>query len=192
MEPTGGDKPIPRQRTGKFSRPLTPRMIAAIEMYATAAAATKHEAARAVGLSPASFYVRSTVDPRINEAIDERRDQITRRAVDMSALLRKLSEKAINKMDELMDTSKSEDIQLRAAIQLADRGPETSKIQRHQVMTMSLEGKDAQAIAEALVKSAQVRHEHVEAASGDFVRIKEQTLGEIPNGSEQPSNGSDS
>lgn len=96
-------------------------------------------------------------------------EDLDERSIDMSVLLDRLSLKALKRVEDLMDESESETIQLTAARDLLDRGPRTSKVQRHQVMAMTLDGRDAQQIASALVEAAQARQEF-SAASGNYIR----------------------
>ena len=63
-----------------------------------------------------------------------------------------LGRKAVQKLAHLMEWSGQEAIQLRAAIDLADRSPETQKVQKHQVESFSLSGKDAKEIAVEVIK----------------------------------------
>lgn len=146
-------------------------MRTAIRLYETGAAKTKKEASTLAGLDPSTFTVNTyRVPGQVQPEQDRVRAMLDEKAVDMSVLLNALGMKAIERIHDLMEGSPDHKIQLRAAIDLADRAPQTSKVQRHQVTALTLDGKDAAAIAEALVAAARVREEYSISATGDFVR----------------------
>lgn len=94
---------------------------------------------------------------------------ITKQAVDLSVLIQKLSEKALARMEQLMEGAGKEEIQFRAAQDLLDRNPETSKTHKIQSMGLSLSGQDVQALVKAMTSSAGMKEEFAEAATGDYV-----------------------
>jgi hypothetical protein len=93
--------------------------------------------------------------------------QIREKVVDVSVLIERLSERAIGKLGSLMMAAQSEVVQFQAARDLADRGLRTAKIQRHQVETLTLNGRDAKEIADAIVAAAKLRAQAAE--HGDLV-----------------------
>jgi excinuclease UvrABC nuclease subunit len=86
--------------------------------------------------------------------------------VDMGKVLHLLSVRAVAKLEETMESASNETLRFKAAQDLADRGPQTSKVQRHQVETWSMSSDDAKAIADAMVESAQIRQQHAKFAEG--------------------------
>ena len=70
-----------------------------------------------------------------------------------------------------MQSAESERVQLDAAKDLADRGTETSKIQKHQIESWTLGKADAAAMAAALVESARIRQENERLRTHDFIKI---------------------
>ena len=70
-----------------------------------------------------------------------------------------------------MDRAEKEEVQLRAAIDLADRGSKTAKITKLQAEPFKLDDNAAQMLADALVASATARQRHVEAASGNYIKV---------------------
>lgn len=161
-------------RLGYKDRPLSPRMKLALRLYNTGAARTKGEAAQLAGLAKGSFYV-MTSPAAGNEAAsnlsNEMDELLQDQAINVTVLMEKLSEKAIRKIGKLMDSAGKEEVQLRAAMELADRGSRTAKIHKQQNMLPTLDDVSAKTLAAALVESASARQRHIAAASGDYVRV---------------------
>lgn len=167
-----------------LKKPFSPRVRLAHTLYATGAVRTKKEAAAVVGLAPQYLYmIRGQHTEEVQETIDTAQYQIAQRATDMSAALDFYSRRAVDKIAQLMDTAAKEDVQLRAAQDLADRGPHTAKIQRHAIANLTMSAEDAKAIAAAMVESASVREQTEDVVSGSYVKIKLHGMdGEVPNG----------
>lgn len=124
---------------------LSPRARLAARLLASGAASTKAEAARAVGLSV--FPSEASVEA---ERLTARIDDTT---VATSVLLRQLGREGLLTIAEIMRNGTSETNKLIAARDLADRGPETSKVQRHSVMTANLSSEDIRSLVAALTVS---------------------------------------
>lgn len=97
----------------------------------------------------------------------------------MSKVLSLLGREAVGKLRGLMD-SNSEMIQLKAAQDLADRSPETSKTIKHEVASITISGQDAKEMAEALVESARSREKFSHLAAEDFVQVEMEQGKELP------------
>lgn len=154
---------------------LTPRVKHACRLYASAAVATKKEAAEAVGLNPTYFNVitqpgHKKAMPEAIELIDEIQQRIEDKTVDLSAVVAEVSREALTTVRKLMKDSHNEAIKLKAASDILDRNPETSKTQKIQASSFSLSGEDAKQLAAALVLSAKVQQQ-VPPVTGDFVQI---------------------
>ncbi len=151
-------------------RDLRPRTRAALRLYATGATKSIAEAARAVGASPASVYVaHCTIDGQaIVNGVDK---SVEEKTIDMAALLKKLGQKAVLKIETLMNTAGSENIQLAAARDLADRSPETSKVQKIQVEPFTLDPDAGKALAAALVEAAMVKGKFADQSKQDLIKI---------------------
>lgn len=148
-------------------RKATPRAKLAARLYATGAAKTKSEAAKMAGLSPSYLYVLSCRSgseevKRIMSDVDE---MIQDETIATSVIIRELGRKAIGHIARSM-TSDNEHVALKAAIDLADRSPETSKTQKIQVESFSLDGKDVEALTRAMLEAANVSSRFSEAANG--------------------------
>lgn len=126
---------------------MTPREELAVRLFHTGAAKTKAEAMRAVGIStwPEGADV---MGRKIADALDQR-------FMDTGMLLRVLGREGLETIaDTMRDPGAGPALRLKAAIDLADRGPETSKIQRHTVMSAQFSGDDLRALADAINTSA--------------------------------------
>lgn len=151
---------------------LRPRLKLAARMIAGGIARTQREAAEAVGLSESYLSLAVTRSPVAEELMHSIDRVVEQRIIETSALIRTLSAKAIEKLGDLMTESEREDIQLRAAIDLADRGPETSKIHKHQVESFTLSGRDVKALAEAIALGKASREEYSEVVKDGYDRIQ--------------------
>jgi len=154
---------------------MSPRLKHACRLYASAAVPTKREAAEAVGLNPSYFNVitqpgHAKAMPEAIELIDEIQAKIQDKTVDLSSIIQLVSREAVDEMRALLKESKNEAIRLKAASDILDRNPETSKTQKHQVSSFSLTGEDAKSLAAALVMSARAQ-QAVAPVTGDFIRI---------------------
>lgn len=165
--------PFPQNHNSKYG--LTPRVKHACRLYASAAVSTKKEAAEAVGLNPSYFNVitqpgHAKSMPEAIALIDEIQQKIEDKAVDLSSVVQLVSREALVEVRNLMKDSKNEAIKLKAASDILDRNPETSKTQKIQATSFSLSGEDAKQLAHALVLSAQAAQQ-IAPVTGDFVRI---------------------
>ena len=145
----------------------------AARLYASGVVPTKKAAALALGLKPVSFYQATSKtmgSPLLLDTINNTTQQVAERTVDVGALLARLSVEAIGTIDHIRRNGTSEDIRLKAAIDLADRGPQTSKVQKHQVESFTLDGKDVEAIRRAMVESIQVA-QLTESVAGHFEQV---------------------
>lgn len=156
---------------GVKSTPLT-RLAA--RLYATGAAKTKKDASIQAGLHPS--YLSTITSPKngsdeVLKFMTEVDEILQNRTIDESKLLTSLQRHAIEKIGKLMQYSESDAIQLKAAIDLADRGPNTSKIQKHQISAITVSGRDIAALTQAMVESAKVKEQYAEMAQKDFIKV---------------------
>lgn len=155
---------------------LTPRVKHACRLYASAAVATKKEAAEAVGLNPTYFNVitqpgHKKAMPEAIALIDEIQQRIEDKTVDLSAVVAEVSREALTTVRKLMKDSQNEAIKLKAASDILDRNPETSKTQKIQASSFSLSGEDAKELTNALVMAARAQQSLGAPITGDYVRI---------------------
>lgn len=152
----------------------------AIKLYQSGAVRTKYEAARAASVDPSTLYLLtapSVADPQVKQLTTQVDQLVTDTTVSTKQLVEQLSRKAIQKIGNLMEGAESERVQLDAAKDLADRGSETSKVQKHQVESWSLGADSAKALAAAMVEAAKVRKEYEVLETQDFIRLE----GGLPN-----------
>lgn len=170
-ELTPGNKPS-RWKEKFADRKISPRLRMAAKLYHSGIAKTLGEAAKMASLAPATLYAMNISDNeefnRICTVADKERDIATG---DISLVLQRLGRNALTTIEELRAKSESESIRLKAAIDLADRSPETSKITKLQVASLSMDGKDVESLTKALVEAEHVRAKYAEVATGDFVRV---------------------
>lgn len=96
---------------------------------------------------------------------------INNTALKTNELIEKLSRRAVEVIGTTMEEASSEGLRLKAAIDLADRGSETSKIHKHQVESFTLGAEDARNIAESMVAAAALRAKHTPLRLGDFDKV---------------------
>jgi hypothetical protein len=175
-----------RRITGRMAlaarqvRAPSPRIKLAARLYATGAAPTKKTAAKLAGINPQWFGLMSNHNDATKRVLGDLDLAMQDRSVDMSAVLQGLGRAALVKIKGLMDNAESEGVALRAAVDLADRSPETAKIQKIQDVTPQITGDDAKRIAAALVEAAEVAMRYKDVVQTDFVRVNT----EVPSGQE--------
>lgn len=154
---------------------LSPAMKIALKAKVLGAAKNNKEAAAISGLHPVYIGAMSNT-PLGKGFMAAHEDKVDEKLVETSTLIQLLGREALSKMGGLMRWSQDENIILRAAQDLMDRSQETQKVHRAQIESFSISGKDAQELALAMVESARERSRFVEAAQGDFVKIKDQEV----------------
>jgi hypothetical protein len=150
---------------------LSPRVRMALRMYANGMC-NLTQAAEAMDLNVGALSL-SKNSPVGKAFMQSAHEIIDQNATNTNALIQGLSVRAIQVIGKLMEDSASEKIQLDAAKDLADRGNETSKIQRMQVEAITLGAGDAKMLAEALVRGPRVQEKYAHLATGDFNRIED-------------------
>lgn len=162
-----------------------PRIRHAARLYASGAVKTKQEAAEAVGVNPSYFNIvtqpgHARSKPEIIALMDDIERSIHDKTVSLSSVIENVSREAVSEMRDLLNHSQNEAIRLKAASDILDRNPETSKTQKHQLSSFSLGSEDAKSLAAALVKSAEAQRLYAQAAAGDYVRIPQEADGASP------------
>ena len=149
---------------------FSPRVKLALRLYVHGVCKTQKEAAHAAGLNYNYFH---TVlhTPAGKHYMKTAHQLIEEHANDTNALIAKLSHRAVEVIGTLMEDAGKEDVRLRAAIDLADRGPETAKIQKHQVESFTLANADARALAESILMASQVRANNTSLATENFDKV---------------------
>jgi len=145
-----------------------------MELYESAAVPTKKEAAAAVGLTSVSLgmAMKSPVGQAYTSALS---GQIHDKVVDLSATIERLSARALERVEYLMNYAGKEDVQLRASQDILDRNPVTSKTSRLTVDKLSLNGRDVEALIKAVTQGKGLKETFPDAAAGDFTPAIEPT-----------------
>jgi len=149
---------------------LTPRMRIGLHLYATGTVKTLKEAARVVNCHPVSLQL-AAQSPAGQEVMETAHKIIEDKTLSASQLVQKLSRRMVELEAKIAEDSPNEGLRLKAAQDLLDRNPETSKTQRIQADVLTLDGKDAQAIAAAMVEAARLKAQFADAAVGDYVKV---------------------
>lgn len=106
---------------------------------------------------------------RLVNDLDQR---IEDESVEMSGLLRTLGREALVRVRELSKQSEDLNVAVRAAIDLADRSPETAKIQKIQDVTPRIGRDEAKLLASVLVEAARVNQRFKDEVKDGLVRIE--------------------
>lgn len=152
---------------------VSARVRHAARMVATGIA-NKREAADACGVSPSYFYVASSPKngkEEVLELMDDVEQAMASRTMDTAKAMEIMGREALVFIRGTMLESDNEAIALKAAIDLADRSPDTSKIQKHQVESVHMSAQDAKDLAKALVEGRRVHLQFADAVAGDYVRV---------------------
>src|SRR3569832_1978997 len=106
----------------------TPRVKLATRLYATGVAKTKAAAAEMAGLAPSTYYLISTTESKVSDLMNHIDKELESEQLDTGRLLKHLGRKAIRHIAWTLDSDEvKHDTRLKAAQDLADRSPETSK-----------------------------------------------------------------
>lgn len=160
----------------------SPRVKLAAKLWLTGTARTKREASRMAGLHP--NYLTMLTGPngsvQLMQYINEMEARIEDGTVEMSQVLQELGRKAIVNMARLMESSGKDEVKLRAAVELAERSPETQKIMRAEVTSLTLSGEDAKELARAMIESRTQSEQFDHIASDGLIEVDTDDRGESP------------
>lgn len=150
----------------------------ALQAYALGNAKTMAEAAAMVGCHPVSVRL-AAQSPAGKAVMDSAYQIIADKQLSASEMIQKLSRRAVEVVATTMEDSKDETIRLKAAADLLDRNPETSKTSKVQADVFTLSGKDAQGIAAALVQAATLSQQFPDAV-GNYVKVDTEASLNVP------------
>lgn len=142
----------------------------ALRSYASGEHKSIRAAARAHGISVNWLNIMSNTtggQSVINETMDLVRDK----SISVEALIERLGRRGIEVIANTMENAKSDELRFKAAQDLADRAPKTSKTQKIQSDAPVIAGRDLRMLAEALVVGASLKERYAEAAQGNYVRV---------------------
>lgn len=149
----------------------SPRTRRAAQLYGSGIAKTKKEAAEIAGIHPGYLTNLSNGNSEIKRLIGEAEKSASIAVGDINQTLIRLGREGLATIDQIRRNASSEAIQLKAAIDLADRSPETSKVQKHQVESLSLDGEDVERLTKAMVESARIRADFAEVHEANYVKV---------------------
>ena len=140
-------------------------------------AATQRVAAQAFGLDEHPLSRIKNLNLEAKRLMDEVDLAVANKGIDLSVTMQTIGREAIRKIRGLMHGAEKEELQLKAAQDLADRNPETSKVQRHQQIAGMIDPEAAKLLAAALVEAAEirVRMEQAGIGDGDFIHPGDQS-----------------
>lgn len=162
---------------------LSPRLRKAIAMYGTTAASTQKEASEIAGLHPQYLTLMLNNNPLAKEELQRVMREVDGAHINVGKLLHQLSLRALKTIEDTMYDASSEALRLKAAQDLADRGPQTSKIQRHQVESFTVDSETTKQLAAAMLESARVRSAYANIAIGSHDATGVSTPGTDESGS---------
>jgi methanogenic corrinoid protein MtbC1 len=155
-------------------RALNPRVKTALRLHTVGAVKTVKEASRIAGIDRHYMSQLRCRSPLVKAYVKKLEDDIDAGAVNMSSTMQELGRRGVQRIAELMESDEvKDDLRLRAAIDLADRSPETSKTNKLSIESdLTLREGDAKALIAALVEAAQVTQEfRKEVEVGDYVKV---------------------
>ncbi len=154
---------------------ISPRVRIACRLFSSGAAKTKRQASEMAGLHPQTLSVYRD-SPQVRNLVASIDERIEQGILDIAKLRAELGVRALRNIAEVMeDTSLKAEIRLKAAVDLADRSTETSKVIKHEVETSPLlTGKSVDALRAALLESARAREVFAAAAEGNYVTTNDE------------------
>lgn len=111
----------------------------------------------------------TTIGRRYVASLDE---ILTREYASASEAIHAASMRAVQIVGSIAEHGAKDEVRLKAASDLLDRNPATSKTQRMELEAFTLGAKDVQALAESLVKGKQLHSMFPEAANGNYIKTE--------------------
>lgn len=135
------------------------------------------------GIHPQYFIALTNESKPVRDMLNKIQAMIDDETVDESVIIKKLGRHAIGKLAELME-SNSEAIALKAAQDLADRAPATSKTHKIEMHGLMIGSGDAKELARALVEASQPSPLFHQVVKDGLVEIRDNDMGMLPPGGE--------
>lgn len=160
----------------------SPRVELGLRLWA-AGLGTKKHIAQSIGISPNSIYhntMHAVINPNAAATVQRINALIEDETVEIGKALRLAGRRAVTKIVNTMENASSEVLQFKAAQDLADRSPETSKTQKLAVTSFSLTGDDVRDLARSMVEAAEAKRDFADVAKGDFVKVDVDTRDALP------------
>lgn len=128
------------------------------------------------GLAPSTFYLISTTDVQVSDYIAQIDRELAEEHIDTGKLLIRLGRRAVRNIAQTMESPTVKDeVRLKAAMDLADRSPETSKVLKvdHQI-SVPISHEQFEAMRKAMLESSGMKEIFPEAAAGNFVTTNDE------------------
>lgn len=154
----------------RHPRQLSARARMGLRLLVHTAVPTVKAAAEAVGMTPQALAIVKN-SPAGIEYMENAHKILEDKTLEGSVLMDRLGRRAVEVIAGTMEDAGSEALRLKAAQDLADRSSSYSKVQKHQVESFTLSGKDAKEIAAALVDASSVHTRFAHLANQDFVKV---------------------
>lgn len=154
---------------------LTPRVRLAIRLYATGICKTKAEAADKAGLTRSVFYLVSNADTQVASYAAQIQKELEDETIDTAKLIKKLGRRALGVIAKTMESPDAKpETQLKAAQDLADRSPETSKVLNINAKVETPLTEDQVAVLRrTMIEAAAHREKFSAAANGSYVTVND-------------------
>lgn len=139
-----------------------------------AAGMSQKEAAAATGVRKEYISMLKSRNPTVKAYLRNLEESIDAGVVNMSVAMQELGRRGVLHLAKVMDSDEMKDeLRLKAAMDLADRSPETSKTSKISIEgDMTLRQGDATALMAALVEAAEAeRRFRQEVSEGDYVKV---------------------
>lgn len=152
---------------------LTPRVRLATRLYNSGLCKTKAEAADKAGLSRSVFYIVSQTDPQVASLAEQVQRELEDETIDAARIVKRLGRKGLGIVAEIADNPLNKaEVRLKAAQDLADRSPETSKvINVNARVETPLSEDQVAALRRGMIEAAALRDKFAKAAEGSFVTV---------------------
>lgn len=132
------------------------------------------------GIEPHYFTQVTNQHEPTKQLIAAVQERILDETVDTSVILKQLGRHAVKRISQLMD-SDNDHIALKAAQDLADRSPDTSKTQKLDVTgALTLGHADARDLAAAMVESARLREQYRSVVTEGLVELDTDKRADTP------------
>ena len=162
-----------RQRGYRETMSLSPKVKLAARLYGTGLVKTKKEAAAIAEISEQHFsnLTGPSGNPELKALMNNVDAAVADQTVDMGAVLQQLGRESIKTINDIRKDSDSELVRLKAAQDLADRSPEVSKTQKTVSTALTIDAKDAAALASALREGSEVADDFHEIVDMGYVGV---------------------
>lgn len=156
-------------------KPLTPRIRLATRLYATGVAKTKAQAAEMAGLAPSTFYITSVTENQVTDLMNKIDRELEDEHLDMGRLLKQVGRRAVRHIAWTMESDEvKHEVRLKAAQDLADRSPETSKSTNINLgLNAGLTDTQVASLRDAMLEAAAMKEKFASAAQGNYVTVSD-------------------